>query len=282
MKEAQRHPVLSREEERETAIAYRNGDMSARQKLINSNLRYVVKRAHKHSSYINGHSITLSDLVQHGNIGLIKAVDKFDIDMGYRLITYAKWWIDARIKDYILYTYGIVQYGKTVAERLLFFKAGEITVQLKLAKYERRDLMKVRAELAERYRVKLKDILSFESRMSEFEVSMDTECYNSSDSEVNASLHDSVGTPAQQSEVAEQNELRLIINEAMNGDFLDEREIEILHGQFLDKEHYTLAMLGDRYNVSRQRIKQIRDKSLDKIRKYFKKRGYTAQSVGIS
>lgn len=275
MKEANKYPVLSREEEMETALAYKQGSKRARQKLICSNLRFVMRRAHKYSGYVNGRGITLSDLVQQGNMGLMRAVDKFDPSKGYRLISYAVWWIDAMIKGYILHSFNVIKYGTTQAEKTLFFRSGEIMDKLWQAEMNGEDMELYRKALAKEYKVKLSEFLSFERRMNEFESSMDASRGD------DVTLHELVGYPPPQEEEVERNNIQTIVREAVNNTDLSPREIEIVRGQYLADNHHTLQSMGDRFGVSRERTRQIRNDALKKIRRRFDAQGITAQCVGV-
>ena len=125
MEHASKFPVLSREEERKTIKAAQAGDRRARDKIINSNIRFVVKRAHAHSGYINI-NITLEDMTQEGMIGLSRALDKFDLDKNCKFITYAVWWVNASIRSYILGNHSVFKMGTTSSERVLFFRMSMI------------------------------------------------------------------------------------------------------------------------------------------------------------
>jgi len=125
--EINRFPLLTAEEEFKLAMRLKkDNDMEAAEKLIVSNLRFVVKIAHEYRSY----GFKLSDLVQEGNIGLIHAVKKFDPEKGYRLISYAVWWIRAYIQNYLIKSWSLVKIGTTQAQRKLFFKLSQARKQL--------------------------------------------------------------------------------------------------------------------------------------------------------
>src|SRR5512136_129393 len=113
----QQHPLLSPEEERELARRYRAGDARAGHTLVTANLRFVVKVAHGYRAY----GLRIGDLVQEGNLGLMRAVQKFDPELGIRLISYAVWWIRAYIQNYVLRSWSLVKIGTTQAQRKLFF-----------------------------------------------------------------------------------------------------------------------------------------------------------------
>jgi RNA polymerase sigma-32 factor len=123
LSQIERYPVLSREEESELAIRYRDQhDKQAGQILITSNLRFVIKVSLGYRNY----GVRLMDLIQEGNIGLMKAVQRFDPDKGFRLISYAIWWIKAYIQNYIIRSWSLVKIGTTQAQRKLFYRVGDL------------------------------------------------------------------------------------------------------------------------------------------------------------
>jgi RNA polymerase sigma-32 factor len=124
MSQIERYPVLSRKEETELAILYRDEhDAKAGQILITSNLRFVIKVALGYRNY----GVKLMDLIQEGNIGLMKAAERYDPDKGYRLISYAIWWIKAYIQNYIIRSWSLVKLGTTQAQRKLFYRISDLT-----------------------------------------------------------------------------------------------------------------------------------------------------------
>src|SRR4030043_1848244 len=160
-------PLLTQKEEFELAVRYRkDNDMTAVQKLITSNLRFVVKVAFEYKSY----GIKILDLIQEGNIGLMMAIKKFDPYKGYRFISYAIWWIRAYIQNFIIKTWSLVKIGTTQAQKKLFYKIGKIRKAL-----ESNGAIEEKYELLARdLDVATEDIVEMEQRMSSRDLSLDT------------------------------------------------------------------------------------------------------------
>src|SRR6266516_4006056 len=169
LKEIDRHPLLTPEEEQRLARAYReHGEPSAAHALVTANLRFVVKVAYAYRSY----GFKMADLIQEGNIGLMKAVQKFDPDKGLRLVSYAVWWIRAYIQNYILRSYSLVRLGTTQAQRRLFFSLARTKLEL-----ERERGPAARGEdfsrIAERLSVKPGEVEEMTLRMGARDLSLD-------------------------------------------------------------------------------------------------------------
>ena len=157
--EINRFPILTPEEEFKLAMRLKkDNDMEAAEKLIVSNLRFVVKIAHEYRSY----GFKLADLIQEGNIGLIHAVKKFDPEKGYRLISYAVWWIRAYIQNYLIKSWSIVKIGTTQAQRKLFFKLNQARKQLETISKKNHDI----SETADSLAVKGSEVTEMDLRMS--------------------------------------------------------------------------------------------------------------------
>ncbi len=165
IKEINRFPLLTPEEEFKLAVRLKkNSDMAAAEQLIVSNLRFVVKIAHEYRNY----GFKLADLVQEGNIGLIHAVKKFDPYKGYRLISYAVWWIRAYIQNYLIKSWSIVKIGTTQAQRKLFFKLSQAKKQLETISRKNPEF----AEIAESLGVKGTEVAEMDLRMGSRDVSL--------------------------------------------------------------------------------------------------------------
>ncbi|HOW57728.1 MAG TPA: RNA polymerase factor sigma-32, partial [Smithellaceae bacterium] len=163
--EINRFPLLTAEEEFKLAVRLKKyNDMQAAETLIVSNLRFVVKIAHEYRNY----GFKLADLIQEGNIGLIHAVKKFDPYKGYRLISYAVWWIRAYIQNYLIKSWSIVKIGTTQAQRKLFFKLGQAKKQLETLSRKNPEF----AEIAESLGVKGSEVAEMDLRMGTRDVSL--------------------------------------------------------------------------------------------------------------
>src|SRR5512140_3796413 len=168
LSEINQFPLLTVEEEQSLARTYRRkGDTRAAHRLVTANLRFVVKVAYEYRSY----GFKMADLIQEGNIGLMKAVQKFDPYKGYRLISYAVWWIRAYIQNYIIKSWSLVKIGTTQAQRKLFFKLSQARKRLENLSETRPEF----AEIAETLGVRPEDIKEMDIRMSSRDLSLDAQ-----------------------------------------------------------------------------------------------------------
>lgn len=251
-------PILSAEEERELAVQLQeHGDLEAAQKLVLSHLRFV---AHVARSY-SGYGLALSDLVQEGNIGLMKAVKRFDPTVGVRLISFAVYWIRAEIHEFILRNWRIVKVATTKAQRKLFFNLR--SKKKKLGWFNDDEVGSVAEELG----VKRTDVLEMEKRLSGLDIGFD----GPDDNDENISpapanyLEDNSLEPAQlieQSNWSENQETRLY--SALKD--LDDRSRDILQQRWLTENKATLHQLADIYGVSAERIRQLENNAIKKLR----------------
>src|SRR5690606_13924719 len=167
LSEINRYSLLKAEEEQQLARDFIAGDLSAGHRLVTANLRFVVKVAYEYRSY----GIKMSDLIQEGNIGLMKAVQKFDPDKGIRLISYAVWWIRAYIQNYILKSWSLVKLGTTQAQRKLFFSLARTRREIeKLQGIEESQDPK---RIAKKLRVKPSEVMEMTQRMEGRDLSLD-------------------------------------------------------------------------------------------------------------
>jgi len=249
-------PVLSAIEEQKLAEKfYRNGDLEAAQSLIVANLKFVV---HIAKSY-KGYGINLSDLIQEGNVGLMKAVKRFDSTLGVRLISFAVHWIKAEIHEYILKNWKLVKVATTKAQRKLFFNLRKSKKNLGwLSKEETK-------RLALDLGVKESDVTEMEKRMSSNDVSFDP--LEDSDDEFTPSsfVTDEAINPSliiENEDYESTYQARLL--ESL--DLLDQRSKDIVQKRWLNENKATLHELADAYQVSAERIRQIENQALLKLR----------------
>ena len=260
IREALRHPVLSREEEFDLAVKYREtGDIEAAHTLVTSNLRFVVRIARQYERY----GAPLSDLIQEGSIGLMTAVKKFDPGRGYRLLSYAIWWIKALIHEHIMRFWSSVRIGSSRAERKLFQKIAG--AKRALAAHGGADGAD---SVSEMLGVSPEDISAMEMRMSARDFSLDSAVREDSPGSVSylSALTDS--TPSQETalEMAQSGKMRKkTLARAMKS--LSGREREIVRSRFLLEEPATLEDLGTRFGVSAERIRQIEKRAISKLKK---------------
>ena len=249
-------PVLSAIEEQKLAEKfYRDGDLEAAQSLIVANLKFVV---HIAKSY-KGYGINLSDLIQEGNVGLMKAVKRFDSTLGVRLISFAVHWIKAEIHEYILKNWKLVKVATTKAQRKLFFNLRKSKKNLGwLSKEETK-------RLALDLGVKESDVTEMEKRMSSNDVSFDP--LEDSDDEFTPSsfVTDEAINPSliiENEDYESTSQARLL--ESL--DLLDQRSKDIVQKRWLNENKATLHELADAYQVSAERIRQIENQALLKLR----------------
>jgi RNA polymerase sigma-32 factor len=251
-------PILSAEEERELATQLQDhGDLEAAQKLVLSHLRFV---AHVARSY-SGYGLALADLVQEGNIGLMKAVKRFDPTVGVRLISFAVYWIRAEIHEYILRNWRIVKVATTKAQRKLFFNLR--SKKKKLGWFNDEEVGVVAEDLG----VKRTDVLEMEKRLSGLDIGFD----GPDDNDENIApapanyLEDTSLEPArliEQSDWSENQETRLYT--ALKD--LDDRSRDILQQRWLTENKSTLHQLADKYDISAERIRQLENNAIKKLR----------------
>ncbi|HEC84398.1 MAG: RNA polymerase sigma factor RpoH [Candidatus Parabeggiatoa sp. nov. 2] len=254
-------PVLSADEEHKLAERlYNEGDLDAARKLVVSHLRFVLYIAHSY----RGYGLPEADLIQEGNIGLMKAVKRFNPNVGVRLVSFAVHWIRAEIHEFILRNWRIVKVVTTKAQRKLFFNLR--SRKKRLGWLSLAEIEKIAKDLG----VNCKDVLEMEKRMSMQDVAFDTPVDSDEENEVFAPaayLEDRRYDPAAQVEQEEwdeygQNQLRHAISK------LDARSQDILQKRWLSEEKATLQQLAKHYKVSAERIRQIESNAMKKLRKY--------------
>lgn len=262
MAEVRRYPLLTREEEHELAVRWiEDGDQEAGRRLVTSNLRLVVKIAHEYRrAYQN-----LLDLVQEGNVGLVKAVQKFDPYRGVKLSTYSGWWIRAYILKYILNNWRLVKLGTTQNQRKLFFNLRKQRDQLQAAGID-----PTPERIAKALDVSTKEVVEMERRMAAPDLSLDapvsTEDGDGSRTRLDL-IEDEVADPEDRVDAAEFKDLLQSKLRRFGAD-LEGREREIFVDRVMSDEPVTLQELGDRWGVSRERARQIEKRLLLRLREY--------------
>jgi RNA polymerase sigma-32 factor len=257
--EVKRFRLLTREEEFELAVRYReHKDLAAAHELIRSNLRFVVKIALGYRSY----GMKLSDLIQEGNIGLMKAVEKFDPYRRYRFISYAVWWIRAYIENFIIRNWSLVKIGTTQSEKKLFYKIGKIRKTLDSNRDSPEKYEKAAADLG----VSERDIIEMEQRMSSRDLSLDVPFGEDHElTHLDLLRQDGID----QEELIAQEEERKIqerqVREAM--EHLSEKEIYVVKNRIMAEEPLTLQEIGSHLKLSRERVRQIEGEALIKLKK---------------
>jgi len=254
-------PFLTEEEEYELGMRLKkDNDLEAAKKLILSHLKLVMKIARSYSGY----GLPQSDLVQEGNIGLMKAVKKFDVDRGVRLVSYAMFWIKAEIQEYVVKNWRLVKMATTKAQRKLFFNLRSLRSTLQPLGIE--EIKSIAKEL----NVKEEEVREMEFRFSGQEISID---YSNDDSEEDqfrpiAYLKDSALMPLEEIEKSEveSNNTKNLQNALMK---LDTRSREIVEARWLkENKTDTLHELAKKYKVSAERIRQIEQNAMKKIKTF--------------
>ncbi len=258
------YPVLSREAEQELALRYEEtGDPAAAQQLVVSNLRFVVKVAYEYRAY----GFRMADLIQEGNVGLLVALKKFDPHKGFRLISYAVWWIRAHIQNFILRSWSLVRIGTTQAQRKLFYKLRQSKRRL-LGQTEA-DLDKALSEaeahtIAEKMALKDADVLDMDARLSGRDLSLNTPIGDDD----RVTHQDLLCAPENQEErVGERQEavqLQAEVQAAVAT--LRPREQFIVENRLMADEPMTLQQIGEHYGVSRERARQLEARAKEKLR----------------
>ena len=255
-------PILSAEEEYMLAKSWRErGDIKSAQKLVTSHLRLVAKIAMGY----RGYGLPVSEIVSEGNIGLMHAVKKFKPEKGFRLATYAMWWIKASIQEYILRSWSLVKMGTTTAQKKLFFNLKKIKNQL--APNNAGDLKAEHVEkISKILNVKKEEVVSMNRRLLGKEKSLNDPIKGESGVEWQDWLvDDKVDQELKLSHKQELNLRKKLMDDSMG--ILNPREKEILTARKLSENIATLEDLSKKYNISRERIRQIEAKAFEKLQK---------------
>ena len=266
LSEIRKFPMLAKEEEFMLAKRWlEHEDPEAAEKMVTSHLRLVAKIAMGY----RGYGLPMAEVISEGNVGLMQAVKKFDPDKGFRLATYAMWWIRAAIQEYILRSWSLVKLGTTAAQKKLFFNLRRIKGEI--AALEEGDLKPAQVkDIAERLNVTEKEVLSMNGRMSASDASLNVPMGQEGDLEWQDWLADD--DPNQASDFADRQEFTArmeLLSAAMKD--LNERERYILTERRLADEPKTLEELSQVYNVSRERIRQIEVRAFEKLQKAMKR-----------
>jgi RNA polymerase sigma-32 factor len=263
LKDIRAFPILSAEEEFMLAKRYLDyGETEAAHKLVTSHLRLVAKIAMKY----RGYGLPVADLISEGNIGLMKAVKKFDPDRGFRLSTYAIWWIKASVTEYVLRSWSMVKLGTMAAQKKLFFSLRKAKRSLGII--DTNDLTQDQAdELSGRYGLSADAITNMNQRMMVRDLSLNAPLTTEEESmEFMDALVDEGPSPEALAEDDQETGARTaLVRSAMAG--LTERERQIFIERRLKEDPLTLAQLGKRFGVSRERIRQLENKAYAKVEK---------------
>ncbi len=255
-------PMLDAEEEYMLAKNWReNGNLQSAHKLVTSHLRLVAKIAMGY----RGYGLPVNELISEGNLGLMQAVKKFDPDKGFRLATYAMWWIKAAIQEYVLRSWSLVKMGTTTAQKKLFFNLKKLKSQI--APGQDGDLKDEHvSEISKRLDVDSKEVINMNRRLMGQEKSLNDPIKDGEQDEWQDWLvDDSLDQELKISQQQEYNDKKELLNSAM--EILNEREKEIIQARRLSEEPITLEELSKKYKISRERIRQIETKAFEKLQK---------------
>ena len=266
LREIRRFPMLTQKEEFTLAKKWtEQGDVESAHKLVTSHLRLVAKIAMGY----RGYGLPIGELISEGNIGMMQAVKRFDPDRGFRLATYAMWWIRAAIQEYILHSWSLVKIGTTAAQKKLFFNLRKIKGQLKA--FEDGDLApETVTEIARRLDVPEHEVVNMNRRLAAPDHSLNAPLRIDGDGEWQDWLEDT--TPNQETELAASEELELrrqMLESAM--ETLNDRERYILTQRRLTEEPMTLETLSQIYDISRERVRQIEVRAFEKVQEIMNK-----------
>ena len=252
-------PKLSSEQERELTLKYRDeGDLEAARQLVMTNLRFVVHVARGYSGY----GLSMPDIIQEGNVGLMKAVKRFDPDMGVRLVSFAVHWIKAEIHEYVIKNWGIVKIATTKAQRKLFFNLRKSKEDIGWLTHDEA------VAIAKDLNVDVSIVYEMEKRLGNRDMSFDLSGDESDDYSYIAPvsyLQQHSADPAILLENADwDGHEQDLLTEAMAT--LDERSLDILNSRWLSEKKATLHELAERYNVSAERIRQLEQNAMKKLK----------------
>jgi len=263
LQEIRKFPMLKPEEEFMLAKAWtEHGDSEAAHRLVTSHLRLVAKIAMGY----RGYGLPVGELISEGNVGMMQAVKRFDPDRGFRLATYAMWWIKASIQEYILRSWSLVKIGTTAAQKKLFFNLRRIKGQIQAI--DEGDLHPDQVtEIATRLNVSENDVVQMNRRMAGADHSLNAPMRADAEGEWMDWLHDeeAVDQETAYANDEELNNRRALMADAMKG--LNEREQHILTERRLKDSPSTLEDLSKVYKISRERVRQIEVRAFEKLQK---------------
>jgi len=262
LQEIRKFPMLAPDEEYQLAKRYReHGDMDAANRLITSHLRLVAKIAMGY----RGYGLPVGELISEGNVGIMQAVKRFDPDRGFRLATYAMWWIRAAVQEYILHSWSLVKIGTTAAQKKLFFNLRKLKGQMQAM--DEGDLpQETVTSIATKLSVPEVDVVNMNRRLASPDHSLNAPVRIDGDGEWQDWLVDD--SESQETELADREERGIrskLLSTAL--DSLNARERSILTQRRLKDEPATLEDLSQQYGISRERVRQIEVRAFEKLQK---------------
>ena len=262
LSQIKKFPLLSEEEEYMLAKSWRErGNIKAAQKLVTSHLRLVAKIAMGY----RGYGLPVNEMVSEGNIGLMRAVKKFEPEKGFRLATYAMWWIKASIQEYVLRSWSLVKMGTTAAQKKLFFNLKKIKNQLSVGNTSDLKVEHVN-KISKMLNVKKEEVVSMNRRLFGKEKSLNDPIKDESGTEwQDWIVDDKIDQELKFSHEQEFNQRKKLMDDSIN--ILNPREKDILTSRRLSENIATLENLSKKYGISRERIRQIETKAFEKLQK---------------
>ena len=255
-------PMLDAEEEYMLAKNWKNtGNVKSAEKLVTSHLRLVAKIAMGYKGY----GLPLNEMISEGNVGLMQAVKKFEPDKGFRLATYAMWWIKAAIQEYILRSWSLVKIGTTTAQKKLFFNLKKIKSQI--APETEGDLRNEDVKnIAERLDVSEDEVVSMNRRLAGKEHSLNAPIGEDGDEWQDWVIDQSMDQELKVAQQEEMEQRKDLLSDSIK--ILNDREKEILYSRRLNDNPSTLEELSKKFKISRERIRQIENKAFEKSQKH--------------
>ncbi len=273
LREIRKFPILSFNDEVKLANDWvKNRNTDAAHQLVNSHLRLVVKIAMGY----RGYGIALNELISEGNVGMIQSLERYDPSKGFRLSTYAMWWIRASIQEYILHSWSLVKIGTTAAQKKLFFNLRSLKGKLKAV--DDGDLQpELVTEIADRLDVSELDVVDMNRRMSGHDHSLNSPLSEENGGEwINWLVDDA---KSHENEIIDKDELfkrKQMLSKGLKD--LNERERQILVKRRLSEDPLTLEQLSKSYGISRERVRQVEVRAFEKLRKVVKNIDYKSRN----
>ena len=262
LQEIRKYPLLEFKYERELAMKWaKKKDIESAHILVTSHLRLVAKIAMGYKGY----GLPINELISEGNIGMLESIKRFDYKRGFRLATYAMWWIKAAIQEYILRSWSLVKIGTTTAQKKLFFNLKKIKNQI--APRSEGDLRDEHvSEIAQKLNVKKDEVVSMNRRLSGKESSLNAQIGEDGDEWQDWLTDKSMDQELKFAQKEEMDQRKDLLKDSIK--ILNDREKEILYARRLNDDPITLEDLSKKYKISRERIRQIENKAFEKVQKH--------------
>ncbi len=262
LEQIKKFPMLDAEEEYMLAKNWKTtGNIKSAEKLVTSHLRLVAKIAMGYKGY----GLPINEMISEGNVGLMQAVKKFEPEKGFRLATYAMWWIKASIQEYILKSWSLVKIGTTTAQKKLFFNLKKLKNQI--APHAEGDLRTEQVnKIAEKLDVSKEEVISMNRRLSGKEFSLNTQVGEDGDEWQDWLVDKELDHDLKFAHQEEMKQRKDLLKDSIK--VLNDREREILYSRRLNEDPTTLEDLSKKYRISRERVRQIENRAFEKLQKH--------------